>query len=141
MLNGLEPGGVWVYAEQGADGIRPVAFELLGQASKLAGETKQAVTAVLIGGTEEQAASLAAGGADQVLLAEIPAEALPDERTHTAALEKLAATYRPAILLLGATAFGRSLAPRLAARLGTGLTADCTGLEIDPETGDRKSVV
>ena len=135
MLNGIKPGGVWVYAEQGTDGIRPVAFELLGQAAKLAGKLKQRVSAVLIGGTEEQATSLAACGADYILLAEIPAEELPDERMHTAALEKLAKNYKPVILLLGATAFGRSLAPRLAARLGTGLTADCTGLEIDPETG------
>ena len=135
MLNGMEPGGIWVYAEQGADGIRPVAYELLGQAARLAGEMKKAVAAVLIGGTEEQAAGLAACGADTVLLAEGPAEALPDELTHTAVLEKLTEKYRPAVLLLGATAFGRSLAPRLAARLGTGLTADCTGLETDPETG------
>ena len=135
MLNGLEPGGVWVYAEQGTDGVRPVVFELLGQAIRLAGELEQTVTAVLVGGTGEQAASLAACGADRILRAEIPEEALPDERMHTAVLERLAEKYRPAILLLGATAFGRSLAPRLAARLGTGLTADCTGLEIDPETG------
>ena len=59
MLNGLEPGGVWVYAEQGTDGIRPVVCELLGQAVRLAGELEQTVTAVLVGGTEEQAASLA----------------------------------------------------------------------------------
>ena len=135
MLNSIEPGGVWVYAEQGADGIRPVACELLGQASRLAGEMKRTVTAVLIGGTKEQAALLAACGADYILLAEIGDEELPDERTHTAVLEKLISEYQPAILLLGATAFGRSLAPRLAARLGTGLTADCTGLETDPETG------
>ena len=56
MLNGLEPGGVWVYAEQGTDGIRPVVCELLGQAVRLAGELEQTVTAVLVGGTEEQAA-------------------------------------------------------------------------------------
>ena len=131
----MAPGGVWVYCEQGPDGIRPVAYELLGQAARLAGEMRQTVTAVLVGGTEEAAASLTACGADQVLLAEIPPEELPDERVHTAALEKLVGKYRPAVLLLGATAFGRSLAPRLAARLETGLTADCTGLEIDPETG------
>ena len=132
---GMAPGGIWVYCEQGPDGIRPVAYELLGKAAELAAEMKQTVTAVLVGGTEEPAISLTASGADQVLLAEIPAEELPDERIHTAALENLAGEYRPAVLLLGATAFGRSLAPRLAARLGTGLTADCTGLEIDPETG------
>ena len=131
----MMPGGIWVYCEQGPDGIRPVAYELLGKAAGLTEEMKQTVTAVLVGGTEEEAAFLTACGADQVLLAEIPAEELPDERVHTAVLEKLAGKYQPAILLLGATAFGRSLAPRLAARLETGLTADCTGLEIDPETG------
>ena len=135
MLNGIEPGGIWVYAERGAGGIRPVAFELLGQAARLAGDRKRTVTAVLAGGTQEQAASLAACGADCILLAGIPDEELPDERAHTAALEKLVSKYHPAVLLFGATAFGRSLAPRLAARLGTGLTADCTGLETDPETG------
>ena len=135
MLNGIESGGLWVYCEQGTDGIRPVACELLGQAARLAETMKKTVTAVLIGGTENQAAALAACGADHVLLAEIPAEELPDERVHTAVMKKLAEKYSPAILLLGATAFGRSLAPRLAAGLGTGLTADCTGLEIDPETG------
>lgn len=132
---GMTPGGIWVYCEQGPDGIRSVAYELLGKAAGLAGKMKQTVTAVLIGGAEEEAVSLTACGADQVLLAEIPAEELPDERVHTAVLEKLVEKYQPAILLLGATAFGRSLAPRLAARLETGLTADCTGLEIDPETG------
>ena len=132
---GIAPGGIWVYCEQGPDGIRSVAYELLGKASELAGEMKQMVTAVMIGGAGEEATSLTACGADQVLLAEIPAEELPDERVHTAALEKLVGKYEPSILLLGATAFGRSLAPRLAARLETGLTADCTGLEIDPETG------
>ena len=135
MLNGIEPGGVWVYCEKGPNGIRPVAYELLGQAKKLAGELEQSVTAVLVGGTEEQAASLAECGADRVLMAVIPEEVLPDELVHTFALEKLVGKYQPSILLSGATAFGRSLAPRLAARLGTGLTADCTGLEIDPETG------
>ena len=132
---GIAPGGIWVYCEQGPDGIRSVAYELLGKASELAGEMKQMITAVMIGGAGEEATSLTACGADQVLLAEIPAEELPDERAHTAALEKLVGKYEPSILLLGATAFGRSLAPRLAARLETGLTADCTGLEIDPETG------
>ena len=135
MLNGIEPGGLWVYCEQGAEGIRPVAYELLGQAARLAGTMKKKVTAVLIGGTEKQAAALAACGADHVLMAEMTAEKLPDERIHTAVMKKLTEKYSPAILLLGATAFGRSLAPRLAAGLGTGLTADCTGLEIDPETG------
>lgn len=135
MLNGIETGGVWVYSEQGAAGIRPVTYELLGQAARLAHAMKRPVTAVMIGRDNDQAASLATCGADQVLLAEIPDEVLPDELAHTMVLTELTRKYQPAILLMGATGFGRSLAPRLAARLETGLTADCTGLEIDPKTG------
>lgn len=131
----VSPGGIWVYIEQGPDGIRQVSYELLGQAARLAAETKQTVTAVLAGGTEKEAALAAARGADNVMLAEIPEEDLPDEQVHAAVLQRLAEKYRPAVLLIGATAFGRSFAPRLAARLKTGLTADCTGLAIDPETG------
>ena len=135
-MNGLiQPGGLWVYCEQGPDGIRPVVFELLGQATRLAAAMKCAVTGVLLGGTGSQASDLAQAGADTVLCVEDASLAAADELRHTGELAALVQQYRPAALLLGATAFGRSLAPRLAARLGTGLTADCTQLDIDPETG------
>ena len=125
---------IWVFCEQYADEIHPVAFELLGQASRLAAETGGSVTAVLAGGSSDAAPRLAACGADIVLHAGNADPAKPDELQHTGILAALVRKYDPSILLIGATAFGRSLAPRLAARLGTGLTADCTGLDMDPET-------
>ena len=126
---------IWVFCEQYEDEIHPVAFELLGQASRLAAETGCSVTAVLAGGSSDAAPRLAACGADIVLHAGITDPAKPDELQHTGILAALVRKYDPSILLIGATAFGRSLAPRLAARLGTGLTADCTGLNMDPATG------
>ena len=130
-----ESSGIWVFCERYAHGIRPVAFELLGRAASLDAELHSGVTAVLVGGNADDAPRLAACGADTVLLAGTTDPERPDELEHTDILAELIRKYRPAILLLGATAFGRSLAPRLAARLGTGLTADCTGLAIDPDTG------
>ena len=135
MTDKLTPGGLWVYCEQNGGAVRPVAFELLGQAAALARKMNCAVTAVLVGGDAGQAFHLAACGADVVLLVENTALTQPDELRHAGELAALVGKYRPAALLMGATAFGRSLAPRLAARLKTGLTADCTGLDIDPDTG------
>ena len=128
-------GGLWVFCEPASGGIHPVAFELLGQASRLAADLCCTVTAVLPGSDPGSASALAASGADTVLLAGNADPAQPDELQYTQILAVLVRKYEPAVLLLGATAFGRSLAPRLAARLGTGLTADCTALAIDPETG------
>ena len=131
----LPSGGLWVFCEQNAKGVHPVAFELLGEASRLASDLHCSVTALLAGGSGEPAPALAAAGADMVLLADGPDPVQPDELQYTAILAALVRKYDPAVLLLGATAFGRSLAPRLAARLGTGLTADCTALSVDPGTG------
>ena len=128
-------GGLWVFCEPVSGGIHPVAFELLGQASRLAADLRCTVTAVLPGSDPGSAPALAAAGADTVLLVGNADPAQPDELQYTQILAALVRKYEPAVLLLGATAFGRSLAPRLAARLGTGLTADCTALAIDPETG------
>ncbi|MGE5551330.1 MAG: FAD-binding protein [Bacteroidota bacterium] len=129
--------GVWVYAEQRHGHLADVALELLGEGRQLAETVKQPLAAVLLGqGVEHLAKELFAFGADRVYLAEH--EALRDftEDPYTQVLVDLARAERPNMILLGATALGRSLAPRVAARLGTGLTADCTGLEADPATGD-----
>ena len=131
MTDTIRPGGLWVYCERGREGIRPVAFELLGQAARLARAMNSAVTAVLVGGAAE-AAALGRYGADAALC--VDCDCL-DELAQTDELAALVTKYQPEALLIGATAFGRSLAPRLAARLNTGLTADCTGLTIDPDTG------
>ena len=127
--------GIWVFCEQHAEGVHPVAFELLGCAAGLAAKTREKVTAILIGGDTGAAPYLAAGGADVILHAGDSDPAFPDELQYTDKLAALIRKYDPSVLLIGATAFGRSLAPRLAARLETGLTADCTGLSIDAETG------
>ena len=132
MTDRIQPGGLWVYCERGAEGIRPVAYELLGQAARLAKAMGGAVTAVLMGGAAD-AAALARYGADAALC--VDTDGIPDELAQTDELAALIETYEPQALLIGATAFGRSLAPRLAARLNTGLTADCTGLDVDPDTG------
>lgn len=130
-----DSGGIWVFCEPAPGCIHSVAYELLGQASRLAADLHCSVTALLPGGNADTAKELAAGGADIVLLAADADPAEPDELQYTEILSGLVRKYNPAILLLGATAFGRSLAPRLAARLGTGLTADCTALAVDPQTG------
>ena len=135
MSGQLNPGGIWVFCEPAPAGIHPVAFELLGQASRLAADMSCSVTALLPGGSTDAVPGLAARGADIVLLAGNADPDNPDELQYTEILAGLVRKYDPAVLLLGATAFGRSLAPRLAARLGTGLTADCTALAVDPQTG------
>lgn len=125
--------GVWVFAEQQQNQVLPVAFELLGQGAQLAQTLGVQLTALLLGGPgiAGEAARLIAGGADKVLLIEDARLAQNLENTYCGQLYALAVAYQPEILLFGATSFGRSLAPRLAARLSTGLTADCTVLDID----------
>lgn len=128
---------IWVFVETREGRPARVVLELLGAGRKLADQTGQKLCAMLIGdGLGALAGELIAYGADRVLLAEHPALASVRDEPYTAVLAAAVAQYRPSILLFGATAAGRSLAPRLAARLRTGLTADCTGLEIDRESGD-----
>ena len=124
--------GVFVFAQQVDNEISGIAFELLGKAKELAAslETKE-VTAVLIGsdvkGLVDQ---LAAYGADRVIVVDDPE--LKDYRTepYAHALASVINEYKPEIVLVGATAIGRDLGPRVSARVATGLTADCTVLEI-----------
>ena len=92
------------------------------------------VVAVALGASAP-AEEMCARGADEVLLVEDAALDAPEEMRYTEEICALAREYAPDIFLLGGTMFGRSLAPRVAARLSTGLTADCTHLEIDKETG------
>ena len=124
--------GVFVFAQQVDNEISGIAFELLGKAKELAAslETKE-VTAVLIGsdvkGLVDQ---LAAYGADRVIVVDDPE--LKDYRTepYAHALASVIDEYKPEIVLVGATAIGRDLGPTVSARVATGLTADCTVLEI-----------
>lgn len=134
-VEGLEDyTGVWVFAEQREGKLQPVGLELLGEGRRLADTLGEELDAVLFGqDMESSAQELIAYGADKVYL-------VSDERLHhyqcnlyTGTLTDLIKERKPEIVLFGATTLGRSLAPRVAARLGTGLTADCTGLEIDEE--------
>lgn len=130
-MNLEEYKGVFVYAQQVDNEISSIAFELLGKAKELAGKLNTEVTAVLIGsdikGLTEQ---LAEYGADKVIVVDDPE--LKDYRTepYAHALSSVINEYKPEIMLVGATAIGRDLAPRVSARVKTGLTADCTVLEI-----------
>lgn len=127
--------GVWVFAEQKEGTVAGVTLELLGEGRKLADKLGTVLSAVLLGNSMEQAAQeLIAYGADRVYLADSPQLADFLEDPYAEVLTELCREYKPAILLLGATTIGRSLAPKVAARLRTGLTADCTGLAIDGET-------
>ena len=128
--------GVWVYCEQYRGQLRPVSLELLGQGRQLADELNCTLTAVLLGARVAVHSSiLISHGADEVLLAEEDYLAELSDLVYCHVLVDLVQQYKPSIFLLGATSFGRSLAPRVAAALGTGLTADCTILAADKEQG------
>ncbi len=135
--------GIWVFAQVTADGaVAPVAFELLARARELAAVRGCDVTAVLgEGGTDAadapsaNAAQLIAAGADRVLRCRDARLAGNDAECFARLICDLAREHRPEIILYGATNFGRELAPGVAVRLQTGLTADCTVLSIDEETG------
>jgi len=127
-----EASGLWVFLEQQDGVLESVSIELLGRARQLADQRQQAVTAVVTGyEIGHLAAPATAFGADQVLLAEH--RLLRDYTTapHAAVMTQIIMDRKPDILLLGATANGRDLAGRLAVRLRTGLTADCTDLSLD----------
>ena len=126
---------VWVFAEQKDGVIDSAAFELLGVGRHLADQLGQDLAAILIGNkVRPLAQQLIAYGADKVYwLDHADLERFNDE-LYADNLSYLIERYRPNIVLLAATVYGRSLGPRVAARIGTGLTADCTGLEIDADT-------
>ena len=125
---------VFVFAEQREGILQPVATELLGKARELANTLNNDVHAILPGsGVAHLAAECIARGADVVYLVDAPELAIYTTEPYTQALYHIVTLYHPAILLLGATTIGRDLAPRLSARLATGLTADCTALDIAPD--------
>ncbi len=128
-----EPGkAVWVVAETLGDTLRPVSLELLGKAVELSAQYGGEVGAVLIGnGLEAHIAPLAEYGTDVVYRADDARLACYDTDLYAALLSRAVQTHRPQVLLLGSTAIGRDLAPRVAARLGLGLTGDCVDLEVD----------
>ncbi len=130
-MNLEEYKGVYIFAEQVDGKISGIAFELVGKAKDLAADLETNVTAVLIGsGIKEQAKKLAEYGADAVIVVDDPE--LKEYRTepYTHALSEVINKYKPEIVLIGATPIGRDLGPSVSARVATGLTADCTKLDI-----------
>ena len=126
---------VFVYIEQRDGKLASVGYELLGEAVSLAQDLSQKVVAVVLGdGIMERAGELIYYGADEVLVVDDPM--LKDYLTepYAKALTAVLKDRGPEIVLFGATSIGRDLAPRISARIKTGLTADCTGLNIDPDT-------
>ena len=123
--------GVYVFAQQVDNVISGIAYELLGKAKELAADLDTDVTAVLIGSDVKGLVDdLAQYGADKVIVVDDPE--LKEYRTepYAHALASVINEYKPEIVLVGATAIGRDLGPTVSARVATGLTADCTVLEI-----------
>ena len=126
--------GVWVFAEQKKGKVQSVAYELLGKGRELANDLGVELAAVLIGDAiSSQADELFWRGADKVYLVESPKLKDYQDEPYTNIIVELVKEFKPEILLYGATSIGRSLASRIAVKLYTGLTADCTGLAIDKE--------
>lgn len=125
--------GVWVFAEQRDGKLKSVDYELLAKGRELADTLKTELCAVCFGHNISEIEQLIAYGADKVYLTDDPALASKQEDLYTRELARLIQEHKPEIVLTGATSLGRSFIPRVAAILKTGLTADCTGLEIDTE--------
>ena len=126
--------GVWVYAETRKGKLADVAVELLGEGRKLADSLNEELCAVLIGDNlGEIPQILGQYGADKVYLAEAKELAEFNDEPYSQVLADTIKEYKPNIVLSGATAIGRSFIARVAVILKTGLTADCTKLEIEPE--------
>ncbi len=128
--------GVWVFAEQREGKVAPVSFELLGAGKRLSGELGTELSAVLLGADESEANELIKWGADRVYLCTDSLFDSFNDDTCSQVLSGLIREHKPAIVLAGATPVGRSFIPRVAARLRTGLTADCTSLEIEKESNN-----
>jgi electron transfer flavoprotein alpha subunit len=128
--------GVYVFIQQVEGVTAPVSFELLGKAKELAKALNTTVSAVLCGyNVASLADELGEYGADTVVLIDDPALSEYTTEPYAQAMFGVIDYFKPEIVLYGATTIGRDLAPRVSARVHTGLTADCTRLEIDPETG------
>ena len=130
-MNLEEYKGVYVFAQQVDNVVNSIAFELIGKGKDLAEDLGCEVTAVLVGSDVKGLADeLAEYGADRVIVVDDPE--LKEYRTepYAHALASVINTYKPEIFLVGATAIGRDLGPRVSARIHTGLTADCTQLDI-----------
>lgn len=141
-MNLEEYKGVYVFAQQVDGEISSIAFELLGKAKDLAKDLNTDVTAVLLGSQIKGLAdSLAEYGADKVIVVDDPELEVYRTEPYAHALSCVINEYKPDVMLVGATAIGRDLGPRVSARVATGLTADCTVLEIGDFTDNMTKEV
>ncbi|MDO4534859.1 MAG: electron transfer flavoprotein subunit alpha/FixB family protein [Clostridium perfringens] len=136
-MNIADYNGVWVFAEQREGHLEKVSLELLGEGRKIADKLGVKLTALLLGsGIKELAKGLRNHGADEVLVVDNKELEHYTTDGYTKVICELARDRKPGILFIGATFVGRDLGPRVAARLETGLTADCTSLDVDVTNGD-----
>ncbi|PIG99668.1 electron transfer flavoprotein subunit alpha [Clostridium combesii] len=135
MMNLSDFKGVWIFAEQREGKLQKVALELIGKGKELSEKLGVELTAVLLGyNIDDIPRQLIEHGADKVLYVNNPLLKNYNTDGYTKVINDLIEERKPEILLVGATYIGRDLAPRISSRLGTGLTADCTGLDIDNDT-------
>ncbi|MFC2045017.1 electron transfer flavoprotein subunit alpha/FixB family protein, partial [Chloroflexota bacterium] len=125
--------GIWVFTEQRDGKLRSISYELISKGRELADTLNTELCAVCFGHNITEAQELVAHGADKVYLIDDPTLANNQEDIYSQELAKLIQEHKPEIVLAGATSLGRSFIPRVAAILNTGLTADCSVLEIDTE--------
>ena len=129
--------GVWVFAEQREGELQKVSLELLGEGRRQADKLGVKLTALLLGSNiDGLTKTLAEHGADEVLVADHKLLEHYTTDAYTKVICDLVHERKPGILFVGATFIGRDLGPRVAARLNTGLTADCTSIDVDVENGD-----
>lgn len=133
-MNKEEYKNIFVFVEQREGKIQNVGLELLGKARGLADDLGQEVYAMFLGhNIKNQAQELISYGADKVLLVEDESLAVYTTEPYTQAITQMINEQKPSIVLIGSTTIGRDLGPRVSARVNTGLTADCTKLEINEE--------
>jgi electron transfer flavoprotein alpha subunit len=126
--------GIWVFAEQREGKLAEVSFEMLGGARKLASKTGEEVSAVLLGDKVSSLVDeLGAYGADKVYLADSPALKLYTNEAYAPVVASLVQQHKPSVFLLGGTSLGMDLAPRVAAKVGTGLSAHAVDVDIDKD--------
>jgi electron transfer flavoprotein alpha subunit len=130
--------GVWILAEQAAGRVERISHELLTRGRVLADKRRADLTAVILGNAirPEDLQELIERGADRVLTMEAPQLEFFLPEPHAACLSRLIEEYKPEILIAGATTAGRTVMPYVAVKANTGLTADCTILDIEEETGN-----
>ena len=125
---------IFVFVEQRGGSIQKVSLELIGEATRLAADLGQEVVAVLMGhNIADKADMLCQYGANEVLVLDHPVLAEYTTEPYVKGMEYVIRHYEPNIVLFGASSIGRDMAPRIAGRIHTGLTADCTRLDVDVE--------